>query len=106
MMSFEKEGFKREFILDAHLARKDPNCHIFDDVATLSSERKVAFCHSCSQEHEIPSSLDVLFVGPSCKDISKCNPERNLFMIVPCLITLDTFCMHLELFCEARPIAA
>ena len=30
----------------------------------------------------------------------------NLFMIVPCLITLDTFCMHLELFCEARPIAA
>ena len=83
VMSFEKEGFKREFILDAHLARKDPNCHIFDDVATLSSERKVAFCHSCSKEHEIPSSLDVLFVGPSCKDISKCNPERESFHDCP-----------------------
>eukprot|EP00435_Cladocopium_sp_Y103_P046636 s1070_g13.t1 len=83
VMSFEIEDYKREFILDAHRAREDPNCHVFADVAAFSSESKSAFCYTCSKEHEIPTSLDILFTGPSCKDISKCNADSNAFRDCP-----------------------
>ena len=68
--SAEIENFKRQFILDAHSPYDEkPKFHLFSDVKVFSDGE--GFCSVCDKVHKIPTEVDVLFVGPSCKNLSK-----------------------------------
>ncbi len=69
VMAIEKEGFKREFIKAAHTyPNQKPTFHLFEDVSDI--DKKSAFCYTCGKKHTVPSDLDILLSGTSCKNIS------------------------------------
>ena len=55
--------------------------HLFSDVRVFSEGR--GYCEVCNADHTIDDqhfSIDVLFSGPSCKDISRLNSKRGSFV--------------------------
>ena len=75
VFSVESHKQKRSFIKDAH---SNSDVHLFDDVAIFRDGGE-AFCDVCQRSHEVPSSVDVLISGPSCKNFSKENQKRANF---------------------------
>ena len=71
ILSVEISAFKRQFILAAHQAAADPDFHLFKDVNAFLSEKGEAHCFVCDKVHALPTHLDLLFSGPSCKNLSK-----------------------------------
>ena len=73
VFSVESHEQKRKFIKDAH---GTSNFHLFRDVQIFKDGGE-AFCDVCEQAHEIPSAVDILVSGPSCKNLSKENQRRS-----------------------------
>lgn len=70
VLSVEIEPFKREFLMAAHTnPGEDCPFHVFADVKVFEDGK--GFCYSCQTEHDANIPLDVLFAGPSCKNVSK-----------------------------------
>ena len=70
LFSVEIDPGKRKFIARAHTPPgKKPSFHIFSDVRIFSDGN--GFCDTCQRVHEAPNDVDILFVGPSCKKLSK-----------------------------------
>ena len=68
--SVEIEPYKRKFIAEAHTAPgQQASFHLFHDVRVFSDGK--GYCDTCGCVHATPSDVDILFVGPSCKSISK-----------------------------------
>ena len=68
--SCEIENFKREFILHAHSSTDEkPDFHLFSDVKVFTDGE--GYCSVCETVHKTPTEVDVVFVGPSCKNLSK-----------------------------------
>lgn len=81
MFSVEFDAFKRDFIMRAH-CRPDaePEFHLFEDVSIFDPRSgDEHYCHTCGRKHEIPSQIDVLVAGPSCKNLSRMNADRGDF---------------------------
>ena len=68
--SVEIDPVKRRFILGAHTPKGEAaSFHLFGDVRVFAEGS--GFCYSCDCEHKVPNDVDLLFAGPSCKNISK-----------------------------------
>ena len=52
-----------------------PSFHMFEDVAIFKTGS--GYCHTCKCEHAPPSSIDIIFAGPSCKNLSLMFRERK-----------------------------
>ena len=73
--SVEIEEEKRNFILSSHTRPgAKPDFHLFADVKIFKDGS--GFCYSCNCVHEAPSTIDLLFAGPSCKNLSKMFADR------------------------------
>lgn len=76
VLSVEIEDFKRNFIVNAHtLPGETPEYCLFDDVAVMDADS--AYCYTCKRKHSTQIACDVLFSGPSCKNISYENPKMS-----------------------------
>ena len=77
-LAVELEEWKRKFLMAAHTpADEECDFHVFDDVACFS--QSTAYCHSCRKTHPTCIQLDVLWTGPSCKDVSKENADKSSY---------------------------
>ena len=84
--SCEIDPIKRQFILDAHTQPgSKPRFHLYRDVKVF--EAGEGFCEVCNCCHAVQSTVDLLFAGPSCKNLSLMNKERKNF--VDCYETGD-----------------
>lgn len=80
IFSVEVDENKRQFILAAHTSKDGKCAHLFDDVEIFNNKTtKEHFCYSCGKAHPIPSSVDVLASGPSCKNMSKMFSDRKMY---------------------------
>lgn len=76
--SVEVDPVKRKFILDAHTKPgSKPTFHLFQDVKCFKDGS--GFCDTCNCSHKVPESVDLLFAGPSCKNLSGMFTERKQF---------------------------
>lgn len=74
--SCEIDPVKRQFIIDAHtVLGSKPNFHLFDDVKVFKDGK--GFCQVCNCNHAVDSTVDLLFAGPSCKNLSAMFKERK-----------------------------
>ena len=77
--SVEIDPFKRNFILEAHTpAGSKPDFHLFEDVSIFKDGS--GHCYTCGHVHNAPDNVDILFVGPSCKNLSKMFEDRQSFL--------------------------
>lgn len=61
---------------------------MFDDVSIFDHRGgEEHYCHSCGFKHNIPTTVDVLASGPSCKSISKMFVERAAYQ--KCFLSFD-----------------
>ena len=74
--------FKHEFFCEISTQKCDvlkesfPEVpHIFRDVGHMG--RQTAMCYKCGEVHEVPSRLDVLIAGFSCKSVSSLNNAKK-----------------------------
>lgn len=78
IFSVEIDADKRRFIMDAH--GSNSGMHLFGDVSIFGSPPDSKhYCYTCCEEHSIPSSIDFLAAGPSCKNLSKMFADRSNF---------------------------
>lgn len=78
VLSIELEEYKRSFIQSAHTPpNESPEFCLFDDVAVMGQQE--AYCYTCDCHHSPALDLDILLVGPSCKDISYERRDRNKY---------------------------
>lgn len=64
--------------MNAHtLPKKKPSFHLFDNVKVFKDGW--AFCYTCNCNHEAPTTCDLLFAGPSCKNLSGEFADRSAF---------------------------
>ena len=76
IFSCESNEKKRNLILQMETGLQ----HCFDNVDVFSAKR--GYCYVCRTAHNIDSStcpIDVLFCGPSCKNLSKLNADRGSY---------------------------
>ena len=77
--SVEIDTFKRNFILEAHTpAGSKPDFHLFEDVSIFKDGS--GHCYTCGHVHNAPDNVDILFVGPSRKNLSKMFEDRQSFL--------------------------
>lgn len=68
--SAESVPWVRDFIVQAHCKPgENPEFCCWHDVATF--ETGSGFCATCNKTHAVDSMVDILFIGPSCKNMSK-----------------------------------
>lgn len=81
VFSVEFDAFKRDFIMRAHCAPDaEAEFHLFEDVSIFDPRSgDEHYCHTCGRRHKIPSEVDVLVSGPSCKNLSRMNAARADF---------------------------
>lgn len=69
---------KRQFIMAAHTPPgSKPSFHLFGDVSVF--QEGSGHCFTCDRVHDAPSSVDLLFAGPSCKNLSKMFQNRAAY---------------------------
>ena len=75
VFSVESVDSKRKFIMAAH----GRSMHLFGDVSIFAAENVDAnhYCYTCERSHPVPTCVDFLGSGPSCKSISSQFTQRD-----------------------------
>ena len=102
VFSCELNKDKHNYILEAF---EDVE-HVFHDCRVFSNGR--GFCSRCQKEHPIDDTMqiDLLVVGPSCKDLSFLDSERFVYFntmlcfvvnIYTCLYKVQSLCLYINI---------
>ena len=72
------------------MAAHGRDMHLFGDVAVFAAENVDSdhYCYTCEQSHPVPTSVDVLATGPSCKSLSLMFAQRDEYK--DCFLSLFT----------------